>query len=254
MRASPTSPPKLAAAVLTLAVGIVAATPALAQAPPNLPAAEVERIVREYLLREPEVVYQAIQELQRRQEVAQAEIRKQALALHRDRLVADPGDPVGGDPAGDVTVVEFFDYRCGYCKSMAPAIREFIASDPKIRFVFKDMPILSPESAIAAKAGLAAVRQGKYPEFHFALMQSRELTADAVLALAGKVGLDPARLAADMEDPAIAARIEDNLALAQALGIDGTPAFVVGDTVVPGATEIAKLAELVGAERAAARN
>ena len=239
---------------LALLAGLAAAwvvPPAAAQqaAPSPLPKAEVERMVREYLLREPEVIYQALQELQRRQEVEQVEMRRRLVAEHRDTIFAAKDDPVGGNPQGDVTLVEFFDYRCGYCRNMAQSLRGMIGHDPKLRFVFKDMPILSPESATAAKAALAADRQGKYAELHFALMQAKELDAASILELARETGLDPQRLASDMEDPAIAAKLEENLRLAQTLGIDGTPSFVVGDQVIPGATEIGKLTELVGNER-----
>lgn len=237
-----------------LAMAWIVPPAAAQQAPqPQLPQAEVERMVREYLLREPEVVYQALQELQRRQEVAQAETRRKLVAEHREAIFAAKDDAVGGNPQGDVTLVEFFDYRCGYCRTMAEGLRGLIGQDPRLRYVFKDMPILSAESATAAKAALAASRQGKYAEMHFALMQAKELDQASVLELARKTGLDPQRLAADMEDPAIAAKLEENLRLAQTLGIDGTPSFVVGDQVIPGATEITRLAELIGSERQKAR-
>ena len=241
----------LALALLAgLAVAWVAPPAAAQQAPqPQLPQAEVERMVREYLLREPDVVYQALTELQRRQEVAQVETRRKLVAEHRETIFAAKGDAVGGDPQGDVTLVEFFDYRCGYCRTMAQGLRSLIGQDPKLRFVFKEMPILSPESTIAAKAAMAAAKQGKYAELHFALMQAKELDAASIMELARKNGLDPQRLAADMEDPATAAKIEENLRLAQTLGIDGTPSFVVGDQVIPGATEVARLAEMIGNER-----
>ena len=244
---------------LALLAGLAAAAwvapPAAAQqaAPSPLPKAEVERMVREYLLREPEVIYQALQELQRRQEVEQVEMRRRLVAEHREAIFAAKDDAVGGNPQGDVTLVEFFDYRCGYCRNMAQALRGLIGHDPKLRYVFKDMPILSPESATAAKAALAAARQGKYAEMHFALMQAKELDPASVLDLARQTGLDPQRLASDMEDPAITAKLEENLRLAQTLGIDGTPSFVVGDQVIAGATEIARLAELIAGERQKAR-
>lgn len=237
-----------------LAAAGLAASPAAAQqqpAPPPtpLPQAEVERMVREYLLREPEVVYQALQELQRRQEVEQVETRRRLVAEHRATIFQAKDDPVGGNPQGDVTIVEFFDYHCGYCRNMAQGLNGLIGHDPKLRFVFKEMPILSAESATAAKAALASARQGKYAEFHFALMQAKELDTASIMGLAAKTGLDARRLAADMEDPAITAKLEENLRLAQTLGIDGTPSFVIGDQVVAGAAEIARLAELIGAER-----
>jgi protein-disulfide isomerase len=201
------------------------------------------------------VIYEAIQELQRRQQVEVVEQQRATVARLRDEIFAASGDPLGGDPAGDVTVVEFFDYNCHFCRSMAADIRSLLERDPRLRFVFKDLPILGPGSADAARAALAAARQGKYAELHFALMRVKELNRSTILeAAGGVVGLDVERLARDMDDPAIAARIERNMALAKELGVDGTPAFVVGDQIIPGATEVRNLAELVDRQRKTAAN
>jgi protein-disulfide isomerase len=249
---------RLAALAAALLLGTGGGLPALAQEGPPQPAPlarpDVERIVREYLLQNPEVVYEAIQELQRRREAEEAGRQQAALAQHRSAVFEAPGDPVAGDPRGDVTLVEFFDYRCGYCRNMVPGLRALLAADPKLRFVFKELPILSPESTMAAKAALAADRQGKYAELHFALMQAKDLSREAILAAAAGVGLDPARLERDMEAPEIAAKLEENMRLAQALGITGTPAFVAGDQIIPGAVDPAQLAALVAQQRAAVAN
>lgn len=240
------------AAMLAAVLSLAAAVP-LASAQDKLPVEEVERIVREYLLREPEVVYQAIQELQKRREAEEAARQKQLIAQHADEILHEAADPVAGNPAGDVTLVEFFDYRCGYCRSMSPALRGLIEKDGKLRFVFKELPVLGPESVTAARAALAASRQnpGRYPAFHFALMQAKDLGREAVLDLAARHGFDPDRLAAEMDGAWVEARIKANLALADTLGIQGTPSFIVGDQLIPGATEIAHLAELIGAQRRA---
>ncbi len=250
-RARPTAL-ALALALLLVAGGTPVRAQEQQQSPLTRP--DVERIVREYLLKNPEVVYEAIQELQRRREAEEAGHQQAALAQHRDAVFAAPGDPVAGNAQGDVTLVEFFDYRCGYCRNMVPGLRALLAGDPKLRFVFKELPILSPESTLAAKAALAADRQGKYPELHFALMQARELSREAILAAAAGAGLDPTRLERDMEAPEVAAKLEENMRLAQALGITGTPAFVVGDQIVPGAVDPAQLAELVTRQRTAVAN
>ena len=200
------------------------------------------------------MIYDAIQELQRTQQIAAAAQQKATIAEHRGEIFAGREDPVGGDPAGQVTLVEFFDYNCHFCRDMAAGVRALLKQDPKLRVVFKDIPILGPGSAMAAKAALAAARQAKYTELHFALMQVKELNRETVLKTASEVGLDTVRLARDMEDPAIAAAIDRNLALARELGVEGTPAFVVGDTLVPGATEIKALAELIGKQRETAAN
>lgn len=219
----------------------------------GLPVEEVERIVKDYLLREPEILYQALQELQRRRDAAEAERQKTILDERREELVANPDDPVLGDPKGDVTLVEFIDYRCGYCRSMAPALRALLEQDRRVRLVIKEFPILGPDSTTAARAALAARRQGRYAELHWALLQSKDLSEAAILDLARRLGLDADRLARDMRDPAIERQLEKVRALADALGLGGTPSFVVGDTLIPGAAPVARLAELIGRERRAAR-
>jgi protein-disulfide isomerase len=167
-------------------------------------------------------------------------------------LVADSRDPAIGNPDGDVTLVEFFDYRCGYCRAMVDSINELVASDPDVRVVMKEFPILGPESLLAAKAALAADRQGAYAAMHFALMAEDRIDEAAIRRLAAANDLDVDRLMADMESEPVRAHIQDNIRLAQSLGISGTPSFVVGETLLPGAVPLAALNEHIGAERSAA--
>jgi protein-disulfide isomerase len=223
-----------------------------AQAQDKLPVAEIERIVREYLLREPEVIYQAIQELQKRQQAEEAARQKAMIAQHADEIFNEAADPVVGE--GKVTLVEFFDYRCGYCRSMSPGLQKLLDSDRQLRFVFKELPVLGPDSVTAARAALAAAKLDakKYPGLHFALMQSKDLGRDAVLGLAAEHGYDRARLAAEMDQDWVKARIDANLALAEKLGISGTPSFVIGETLIPGAVDVSQLQQLVQEQRAAA--
>jgi protein-disulfide isomerase len=230
---------------------LLSASPARAQ--DKLPTEEVEQIVREYLLREPEIIYQAIQELQKRQQAAESSRQKAMIAQHGDDIFRHRDDPVAGNQSGDVTLVEFFDYRCGYCRSMSAGLRSLIKGDEQLRFVFKELPVLGPDSVTAAKAALAAAKldQERYPDFHFALMQSKDLSQDAVLEVAARQGYDRQRLEAEMAESWVQARIDENLALAEKLGISGTPSFVVGETLIPGAIEIGQLAQQVGAQRAA---
>lgn len=216
----------------------------------ELPQDEVERIVREYLLREPEVIMQAIEELQRRRDVQAADEQRQRLDSQRETLLADARDPVLGDAAGDVTLVEFFDYRCGYCKAMAAPMRELIEGDPALRVVMKEFPILGPDSLLASKAALAAAMQGGYEAMHWALYDQTRIDEGVVRDLAGEQGLDVEQLFLDMESEAVLAHIEDNILLAQSLGINGTPSFIIGDTVLPGAVPPARLSALVAQERA----
>jgi protein-disulfide isomerase len=173
-----------------------------------------------------------------------------ALKMRADEVFRDPASPVGGNPAGDVTMVEFFDYNCPYCRRVAAPMRETMAADPQLRVVYKEFPILGPNSVIVAKAALAAHRQGRYIAFHDALMQVRGAADEAgALRIAAEIGLDLERLKADMADPIIQSAIDRNLRLAQALRIAGTPGFVIGEQILRGATDAATLQSLVAKAR-----
>ena len=209
-----------------------------------------EQRVREYLLKNPEVIMEALQILQERQRNAEAEGLKRTIAERSDEILNDPAAPVGGDPAGDVTLVEFFDYNCHYCRKVAPSVVELEEADPDLRLVYKEFPILGPGSQFAARAALASRKQDKYVPFHNALMQATEqVTEETVMEIARTVGLDPGQLKGDMQDPAIQEAIARNLQLANALGITGTPSFVIGDRVVPGAVELRTLQGLIAEVR-----
>lgn len=213
--------------------------------------ARVEEVVREYLLKNPEVIVEAMRALEQREQQARGEAQRRALSERRRELTQDPDAPVVGNPQGDVTLVEFFDYQCGYCKAVHPELIRLMEAEPKLRVVMKEFPILGPASVTAAKAALAARRQGKYLELHNALMEQRgQLDEAKVMRAAASVGLDVERLKADMEAPEVAAHLARNLRLAEDLQISGTPAFVVGNTVVPGAVSLETLLELVRAQRA----
>ncbi len=210
----------------------------------------VEDIVREYLTSNPEIIVEAIEKLRQKQRLAAEERAREAVKAHRDELFADATSPVAGNANGDVTVVEFFDYRCGYCKSVFAMLLKTVKNDGRVRLVFKEFPILGPASRFAAKAALAARKQGKYLAYHTALMRVRgNLSEAAVLAVAKSVGLDVARLKNDMHAPEIAAILERNFRLASALAIRGTPAFVIGDRLVPGAVNAETLKSLIAETR-----
>ncbi|MFG6082351.1 DsbA family protein [Paracoccus litorisediminis] len=163
----------------------------------------------------------------------------------------DPDAPVMGNPKGDVTLVEFSDYNCGFCRKAAPDVAAFLKSDPNVKLVVHEIPIFGEGSREAAMAALAAQRQGKYPEFHSALMAMKGRAEKAsVLRVARQVGLDVDRLERDMADPAITAQIEQSLLLADQIGLAGTPSFVAGDRAVFGALPPEDLAELVAEARA----
>ena len=212
--------------------------------------AVIERIVRDYLLSNPEVIEEAIDVLRAKRRVEERKRAEAAIAENGKALRAHPMSPVSGNAEGDVTVVEFFDYRCGYCKRALPAMTALLKEDAKVRVVWKEFPILGPVSVFAARAAMAAERQGKYYPFHLALMKEPKLTEGRVLELAVEAGLDPGRLRRDMEDPAIQAYLDETRALARDIGITGTPAFVVGGTLVPGVVDAARMKALVAVARA----
>jgi protein-disulfide isomerase len=209
--------------------------------------------VHDYLLANPEVVAEANQALQAKQQAAQREQTRQALAKNRDGLFADGTDPMVGNPSGDITVVEFFDNECPYCKKLAPDLAKLAAADPGVRVVYKEFPILGPGSTTAAKAALAAARQGKYAAFHDALMADHtpehQLALPRILEIANALDIDTTRLQADMEAPEIGAKIAANIALARALGITGTPGLIIGDKVMPGAVPYQVMADAVAQVR-----
>jgi protein-disulfide isomerase len=233
----------------TLVLSLFLLAPAAVNADSDDRREEIERIVKEYLLREPEVLYEALQELQKKREAAEIAQQRELVVANRVALFEQQYDPVVGNEEGDVTLVEFFDYRCSYCRQMMPGIREMLETDGGIRLVLKDFPILGPESTTAAKAALAAERQGRYGDMHWALMQEPELSEDTVMRVAADLGLDVERLEEDMKSPEVAKAIEANLALARTLGINGTPSFVLADRVIPGAIPAEELQKLVQAER-----
>lgn len=210
----------------------------------------VEQVIETYIRSHPELIEQAQRALEaKRQEEEKARV-KEVIATHRAELLYDPSSPISGDPAGEVTVVEFFDYRCGFCQRVAGAVTQLQKDDARIRIVYKDFPILGVASVQAAKAALASRSQGHHQAFHEALFTAKgELTKEQILQIANDVGLDTNRLAADMDNPEWLAIIDRNRALASDLGITGTPAFVVGTELVPGAVDLTTLKDLVAQAR-----
>lgn len=240
----------LAAAALALAL----IGPAQAQAPAPDKAA-IEQIVRDLIRREPEIVLEALDALEKRGEARQREAAKQALNERRRELENDPDMPVAGNPQGRVVIVEFFDYRCPYCKRMAAPIKELLAAEKDVKLVRRDWPILGPPSVIASRAALAARAQGeqRYEKFHDAMMTAHvQLDENSIFQIARESGIDIDRLRRDMESPRIAAILQKNDALARALAFTGTPGFAIGDALVPGAVDLATLKNLVAAARAPA--
>ena len=212
----------------------------------------IEEVVRDYLRQNPEILVEAIRALQIKQEMDKRARTRAALIKERDRIYNDPTSPVGGNPDGDVTVVEFFDYQCPYCKKVFPAILSLMESDGNIRYVFKEYPILGRESVIAARAALAAwnIDKQRYMAFHSAMMVAKGALGEArIMKIAARSGLDVKRLREVMNGPEVEAALRSNFALAEALGVNGTPAFVIGEELVPGAADLASLKRLIAAAR-----
>lgn len=198
----------------------------------------IESIIKDYLLNNPEVLMEMQTALEAKMETIQAERLKLALKESAGEIFRRPNAPVAGNPNGDVTIVEFFDYNCGYCKRAFPDIAKIVQDDPKVKVVFKELPILSKGSEDAAKVALAARLQGKYWEAHRALIALRgEANEKTALKAVEKLGLDMAKLKADMESAEVKGEIETVRNLAQKMGIQGTPHFLVGDKAIPGAPQ-----------------
>ncbi|MEL7462573.1 MAG: DsbA family protein [Pseudomonadota bacterium] len=208
----------------------------------------IDEQVRDYLLRNPEVIIEAMEVLERRREEQERSTDAAMISSLGDELKNDGYSFVAGNPEGDVTVVEFADYRCGYCKQAHEDVKALLAADPNVRLVIKEFPILGPDSTFAARAAMAAQKQGdaEYLALNDAMMTWRgELSEAAVIALADEAGLDMDRFRNDMEDPTIAENIQRTYALARQLQINGTPGFIVGGRIIRGYVPFDQLRELV---------
>ena len=237
--------------LLPLLLVLLATPPVLAQGLSAQQRAEVVEVLRDALSRDPTILRDAIAAMEAAETRERSVARRAAIERQAEALFRDAADPVRGNPRGDVTIVEFFDARCGYCKQLHPALEALVRRDANVRVVMKDLPILGPNSVLASRALLAAQRQGRYASLHDALMTLRGEPTEAVIRQhAERLGLDWARLRRDMDDPAIQRRIEANIRLAQGIGVEGTPALVIGGTLVPGAVELDQLERLVAENRA----
>jgi protein-disulfide isomerase len=212
---------------------------------------EMGEIIRDYLLENPEILREVIQALEAKEQEASLVAMSDAIRERGQELYRGEHDLVAGNPDGSVTMVEFFDYNCGYCKRAMSDVLALIESDDDLRVVFKEWPILGEGSRFAARAALASARQGKYWDFHLALMETRGVDETTTLEVAERIGLDVDQLKADMEAPEVAAVIEGNMRLASAFGIQGTPVFFIDDQVIPGAVGHEALAQVIGEVREA---
>jgi protein-disulfide isomerase len=209
-----------------------------------------EKIVREYLMKHPEVIREALAALQTKETAERTRLVAVTLKKKEKEIFSTPADPFSGNPDADVSIAVFFDYTCGYCRKTMPSLKTLIEKDPSVRIVYKEFPILGSASHTASLAALAAGRQGKYLEFHNGLMEANDLGITGIKNIAEQLGLDHTRLLKDMADPQLVAQIARNASLANALNIHGTPAYVVADQIIPGAIDAKSLARIVEKQRA----
>ena len=244
-----------AAALFAILIAVPAATPARAQSFTGDQRGEIERIVREYLLSHPELLQEVMSELEKRQAVAEAEKHRTAVKQYSEVIFSSPRQVTLGNTQGDVTVVEFFDYNCGYCKRAMSDMLDLMKNDAKLKFVLKEFPVLGEGSMQAAQVAAAVRMQDKsggkkYLEFHQKLLTGRGPADKArALAVAKEIGLDVARIEKDMAGDEVKAQLEESFKLAEALGLNGTPSYVVGNDVVVGAVGLGTLKEKVNAAR-----
>jgi protein-disulfide isomerase len=216
---------------------------------------EVEKIIRDYLLKNPELLQEVIQEMERRQAQADADKHREAIKEHAEALFNSRRQVVLGNPQGDVTMVEFFDYNCGFCRKALADKLELIKADPKLRLVLKEFPVLGEGSTQAAQVAVAVRMQDKtggkkYLEFHQKMFASRGTVDKArALAVVREIGFDPARVEKDISGDEVRLSLEEAFKLAEALGINGTPTYVLSGQVVVGAVGVEKLREAINTAR-----
>jgi len=244
----------LAAAASLLALVAAATMDARAQSFSDTQREEIGRIVRDYLIKNPEVLQEVVAEMEKRQAFAEADKHKTAIGTYREAIFNSARQVTLGNPQGDVTLVEFFDYNCGYCKRALSDKLELLKTDQKLKIVLKEFPVLGPGSAEAAQVSVAVRMQDKtgkkYLDFHQKMLSRRGQADKArALAVAKEAGLDMARLEKDLQSPEIKATLDESAQLAEALGINGTPSYVIGQTVIPGAIGLAGLKQQIATVR-----
>src|SRR5580692_1712473 len=243
----------LATALFALAL-LGAPVAALAQSFTDTQRSDIEAIVKNYLISHPEVLEEAMNELSKRQTAEESAKHEASVAKNAEEIFNSPRGVVLGNKDGDVTFVEFFDYNCGYCKRAMADMLDLLKNDPKLKVVLKEFPVLSEGSVEAAKVAVAVRMQDptgkKYLDFHQKLLGGRGPADKArAMAAAKDAGLDMARLEKDMAGPEVKATIEENFKLAESMGMNGTPSYVIGKQVVVGAIGLDGLKEKIGVAR-----
>ena len=232
--------------LLALEAAVFAVVPASAQPFSPGQKQEIEQIIHDYLQQHPEDLIESLRAAQAKAAAEQLAQQRKMIVAKRDELLHDPNTPVGGNANGDVTIVEFFDYRCPYCKAIEPSLKALVKEDGKLRVAYKEFPILGPVSVFASRVAIAAQNQGKYLAFHSDMMAVKgSIDDDTVLKVAEDNGLDMAKLKVDMDSEKTNQIIRRDYALAKALGIDATPGLIVGDNLTMGAVGIDGLRKLI---------
>src|SRR5262245_21746798 len=212
--------------------------------------ADIEKIVREYILQHPEVLMESVQAHRDRERVEAQTRSKDAVAANRRELLEDTSSPAAGTAGAEVAIVQFFDYKCGYCKRVSPTLSSLLEKHKNVRMIYKELPILGPDSHMAARAALAAEKQGAYLAFHRELMSLNGPITPAVIEDTGKkLGLDVARLKADMSSKEVEGALMQNQRLANAIGVQSTPSFVIGGELISGAMDLTRFEELIAKSR-----
>ena len=209
---------------------------------------EINKIVQSFIMENPQVILDAVQHMQAKAEEGKKSLIKKNLITNREKLINDPNSPTSGNPKGDVTIVEFFDYRCGYCKRVLPTMQKAVKEDGNVRIVYKELPILGAESVVASRASLAAWRLApkKYEAFHTTLMANKGHFSELkIRSIASDLSIDGNALIEGMKSSDIDFNLNENHALAQSLGISGTPAFIVGEELVLGAVDMNTLKRMI---------
>jgi protein-disulfide isomerase len=215
---------------------------------------EIEAIIKDYLIKHPEVLEEAMKEMEKRQTAAEAEKQQKSISENSEILFNSPRQITLGNPKGDVTLVEFFDYNCGFCKRALSDMQDLLKTDPNLRVVLRDFPVLGEGSVQAAQVAIALKMQEKDPkkyfDFHQKLLSGRGAADKAkALAVAKEIGADMARLEKDMASPEVKATMEETFKIAEPLGLNGTPSYVVGKDVVVGAVGTAELRTKINTAR-----
>jgi protein-disulfide isomerase len=242
---------RIVAFVVALCFLIGPVLPVLADGISPAQKTEFEKLVHDYLLEHPEILRDMANKLEVNDKLAADTARSTTLTSQSKDIFHNPIDAVVGNPKGDVTVVEFMDYNCGWCKKSVKELQSLVATDKNVRVVLKEFPIFGDGSEYAARAALASVKQGKYWELHQAMFASEgKITPEVVDQIAQEHGLDVAKMKIDMKASDIDAAVKKNQALAQSLALTGTPAFIVDDKLIPGYTELANLQSMLATTRA----